>query len=99
MPRVQEEGEGFAMCGAPGFMLATTKMRFSGAVGREFTRTVLRVSFPEVPRLISYMDGGTVYLMCFVSDSLVNAGVDWSCSSVRVVLCPSLSVDGSSIFF
>ena len=80
------------MRGAPGFMLATTKTvarRFSGAVGREFTRTVLHVSFAEVPRLIFNMEGGTVYLVCFVSGSLVNAGVDWSCSSVRAVLCPS----------
>ena len=90
------------MRGAPGFMLATTKTvarRFSGAVGREFTRTVLRVSFPEVPRLISYMDGGTVSLACFVSGILIQAGLAEFCCRVRAVLVRTISVDGSLIFF
>ena len=52
-------------------------------------RTVLRISFPEVPRLIYNMEGGTVYLMCFVSGIHIYAGLVRVCSGVRAVLCPS----------
>ena len=48
---------------------------------------------------ISYMDGGTVSLACFVSGILIQAGLAEFCCRVRAVLVRTISVDGSLIFF
>ena len=44
------------------------------------------------------MEGGTVYLICFVSGILIQAGLVEFCCRVRAVLVRTISVDGSSIF-